>query len=90
MPEIRLTGTMTCPPERARDIRAALPEHIRLTRAEPGCLAFEVTEIASGVFSVAERFIDRTAFEAHQVRTRASEWARVTEGCPRDYEVTEA
>jgi len=90
MPEIRLTGTMTCPPERADAVRTALPEHIHLTRAEPGCLAFEVTETASGVFSVAEHFADRTAFEAHQRRTRASEWARVTAGCPRDYEVTEA
>ena len=90
MPEIRLTGTMTCPPERTDAVRSALPEHIRLTRAEPGCLAFEVTETASGVFSVAERFAHRTAFEAHQRRTRASVWARVTAGCPRDYEVTEA
>jgi quinol monooxygenase YgiN len=90
MPEIRLTGTMTCPPERADAVRTALPEHIRLTRAEPGCLAFEVTETAPGVLSVAERFTDRTTFEAHQRRTTASVWARVTAGCPRDYEVTEA
>ena len=90
MPEIRLTGTMTCPPERADAVRAALPEHIRLTRAEPGCLAFEVAETSPGEFSVAERFADRTAFEAHQRRTQASDWARLTAGCPRDYEVTEA
>ena len=90
MPEIRLTGTMTCPPERTDAIRAALPEHIRLTRAEPGCLAFEVSETAPGVFSVAERFTDRSAFEAHQRRTQASDWARVTADCPRDYEVTQA
>ncbi|MBY6006324.1 antibiotic biosynthesis monooxygenase [Salipiger bermudensis] len=90
MPEIRLTGTMTCPPERAEQIRAALPEHIRLTRAEPGCLSFEVIETAPCVFTVAERFTDCAAFDAHQSRARASDWARVTAGCARDYAVTEA
>lgn len=89
MAEIRLTGTMTCPPERAEAVRAALPEHIRLTRAEPGCLQFDVTETAPGRFGVSERFADRTAFEAHQARADASAWARVTAGCPRDYEITE-
>ncbi|APZ54755.1 putative quinol monooxygenase [Salipiger abyssi] len=90
MAEIRLTGTMTCPPERAEAVRAALPEHIRLTRAEPGCLHFDVTETAPGRFEVFERFADRAAFDAHQARAGASDWARVTAGCPRDYEITEA
>ena len=90
MPNIRLRGTLTCPPERLAAVRAALPDHVRLTRAEPGCLSFEVTETAAGTFVVAECFTDRDAFEAHQERTRASHWATVTEGCARDYEVTEA
>ena len=33
---------------------------------------------------------DRAAFDAHQIRAGASAWARVTAGCPRDYEITEA
>ena len=51
MPNIRLRGTFTCPPERLAAVRAALPDHVRLTRAEPGCLSFEVTETAAGPLS---------------------------------------
>ena len=86
---IRLTGTLTCAPDEAEIIRAALPEHLRLTRAEPGCLSFDVTETAPGVFSVSERFADRAAFEAHQVRTRASDWWQATRHMTRDFRLVE-
>lgn len=86
---IRLTGTLTCAPAEAETVRAALPEHIRLSRAEPGCLAFDVTETAPGEFSVSERFVDRSAFDAHQTRTRASDWWRVTAYMPRHFEISE-
>jgi quinol monooxygenase YgiN len=87
---IRLSGTMTCPPDEAEAVRAALPEHVRLTRSEPGCQAFRVTETAPGVFSVSERFADRAAYEAHQDRTRASDWWRVTSHLSRKFELIEA
>ncbi|RYH03413.1 antibiotic biosynthesis monooxygenase [Salipiger sp. IMCC34102] len=86
---IHLTGALTCPPERLEAVRAALPGHIALTRAEPGCLSFEVTETTPGIFTVHERFADRAAFDTHQARTTASDWGRITEGLPRDYSVTE-
>ena len=89
MTRIRLRGTMTCPPEAAAGVRAALPEHIRLTRAEPGCLAFEVGESAPGRFTVDELFRDRVAFEAHQTRPRGSDWFTLTAAWPRDYKVSE-
>ena len=85
-----LNGTLRCETEAQADrVRAALPEHIRLTRAEPGCLSFEVTPSADPrIWTVAERFVDAAAFEAHQTRSAASPWARETEGIPRDYVVT--
>jgi quinol monooxygenase YgiN len=86
---IRLTGTMTCPSDEAATIRIAVQEHIRLTRAESGCIAFDVTETAPGVFSVSERFVDRAAFDAHQTRTRASDWWRISQHLPRDFTLTE-
>lgn len=86
---VSLTGTLTCGPEDAQIVREALPEHIRLSRAEPGCLRFDVTETAPGVFSVSEEFVDRSAFEAHQTRTRASAWWAATGHIPRDFQVTE-
>lgn len=86
---IRLTGTLTCTPEEVATVRAALPEHIRLSRAEPGCIAFDVTESTPGVFTVAERFTDRTAFDAHQTRTRASAWWQATSHMPRSFTLAE-
>ena len=87
---VTLTGHIDVPPARLEAVRAALPEHIRLTRAEPGCLRFEVTELAepAGRFAVAEEFADAAAFAAHQARAGASDWARVTAGIARDYRVT--
>lgn len=86
---IRLAGRLTCLPEDAASVRRALDEHIRLSRAEPGCLSFDVTETAPCEFTVVERFVDRAAFDAHQTRTRASDWWRVTSHMPRSFEVVE-
>ena len=68
----------------------ALPEHIRLTRAEAGCLSFDVTPTADPlIWHVEERFTDRAAFDAHQARTSESDWATQTAGIAREYTVTE-
>ena len=62
-----------------------LPEHVRLTRAEPGCLSFEVTPTDDPLaWRVEERFTDRAAFDAHQRRTRASAWGAATAAIRRD------
>lgn len=82
---IRLTGTLHCPPDRASAVRDALPAHVGLSRAEPGCLSFDVTETAPGVFAVSETFTDRAAYDAHQTRTRASAWWRITGHMARDF-----
>jgi quinol monooxygenase YgiN len=66
-----------------------LPQHVALTRAEPGCLKFDVESTADPlVWQVIEQFVDRAAFEAHQARVAASEWGRVTSGIARDYAIT--
>lgn len=86
---VTLTGHMDVPPDRTDAIRAALPEHIRLTRAEPGCLRFDVTENPDvpGRFDVAEAFADKAAFEAHQSRAAASDWGRISAGLTRSYRI---
>lgn len=88
---IRLTGQLICADEgQAALVAAHLPEHIRLTRAEPGCLSFEVRQSVDPlVWEVAEVFSDRTAFEAHQERTAASAWGQATKGIERQYVITE-
>ena len=49
-------------------VRGALPEHVELTLAEPGCLIFQVTEDPhqAGLFSVYEAFDSPESFQAHQ------------------------
>lgn len=88
---IRLTGYIDVPADRLAAVATALPDHIALTRAEPGCLSFDVTPDPThpGRFTVAERFTDRAAFDAHQDRAGASPWAEITAGIARTYQVEE-
>lgn len=90
-PRIQLEGTFTVPADRLAEVSDALVLHIELTRAEPGCLTFDVTPDPDrlGVFHVSELFISQAAFDAHQSRAGASNWATVTAGLPRDYVITE-
>lgn len=92
MPHVILTGFLICRTlEEADRVAAMLPEHIRLTRAEPGCLAFEVIRSMSDPvrFAVREIFASKADFLAHQSRTSTSPWARATKSIPRDYVLTE-
>lgn len=87
---IRVTGTLTCTTASdAALVRLHLPEHIRLSRAEPGCLTFDVKPTDDPlVWRLDESFADGAAFEAHQARTRSSDWFRATAHLKRDFRVT--
>lgn len=86
---VRLSGQLICASAAELDlVRAYLPEHIRLSRAEPGCLSFEVTQTPDPmIWQVEESFTDRAAFDAHQVRTKASEWGRRSAAIRREFRV---
>jgi quinol monooxygenase YgiN len=88
---LRLTGELRCAsPDEVAAIRRHRAEHVRLTRAEPGCIAFEIAETDDPlIWRVEERFRDRAAFEAHQRRTRASPWWEATQTIARDFEMSE-
>ena len=93
MAHIVLTGFLICRTlEEADRVAAMLPDHIRMTRAEPGCLTFEVIRsMADPVrFAVREIYKCRADFDAHIARVRASDWGRATRGVTRDYVLTEA
>lgn len=91
MGQVRLTGRLICRGAQDLEIlRSELAGHVSLTRAEPGCLSFEVCPSDDPlIWQVDECFADRAAFEAHQRRTRASAWGTATAGIPRDYEISE-
>lgn len=87
---VSLSGWLLCATMEDADLVATLiDEHRRLSRAEPGCLSFDVVRSMSDPmrFAVREVFADRTAFEAHQERTRASDWWRRTGHIERDYRI---
>ena len=88
---IRLKGHLICMTEdEAQTVRAHLAEHIRLSRAEAGCLSFEVTQTDDPmVWEVVETFRTRADFDGHQIRTRDSQWFTVTKGILRDFRVEE-
>lgn len=87
---VHLSGKVICADEQQVALIAAhLPEHIRLSRAEPGCLSFEVRQSEDPlIWSVEESFTDQTAFDAHQTRTKASPWFAATGHIRRVYQIT--
>lgn len=89
MTTVRLTGQLRCATDADIErVRAHLPEHVRVTREEPGCLSFEVVQTADPlIWQVDEEFTDAVAFRAHQERAAASTWARETVGIERAYTV---
>jgi quinol monooxygenase YgiN len=84
---VRVVGTMDLPDERRDAVLEALPEHIDLTRSEQGCLTFNI-EIEANHLSVEEIFTDDAAFKAHQARVFGTQWAVVTVGLERHYEIS--
>ena len=88
---VALTGLLVCnTQEQAAAVRELLPEHIAKSRAESGCLSFDIRRTHKPlVWQVDEVFADAAAFKAHQERAAASEWGRATRGVERRYEITE-
>ncbi len=87
---IHLSGQLVCADaDQAAIVRAHLPLHIALTRAEPGCVRFDVTPQPDGlIWQVSETFVDQSAFDAHQARTAASDWTRCSAGIERRFQIT--
>ncbi|HHU39108.1 MAG TPA: antibiotic biosynthesis monooxygenase [Propionibacterium sp.] len=78
-------------PSEAEIVKRHLPRHVELTRAEPGCLHFEVWPVPGQlVWTVSERFVDGAAFGAHQRRVADSEWGRATQGIERRYTIEQS
>jgi quinol monooxygenase YgiN len=90
MTQVHLSGRLICETmDQADIIRRYLPDHIRLTRAEAGCLAFDVVQSADPlIWTVTESFVDEAAFAVHQTRTRASDWWKATTKIAREFQIT--
>ena len=88
---VHLTGYIDVPADKRDMISPFLARHIALTQAETGCVRFSVDPDpkVAGRYTVVETFRDRAAFEAHQARSKASDWGRLTQGFARAYEIVE-
>lgn len=86
-PMAGLTGRLIC--RDAGQMMTALsllPEHIRLSREEPGCLHFDLWQDEDPlVWHLSELFVDADAFAAHGKRTEDSAWGREGAGIGRDF-----
>ena len=87
MSKVILKGYIVIPLNDFDKVLAELPNHIKLTRQEEGCLVFKVEqdEKDSCRFNVYEEFESEESFEAHQKRVKASQWALVTKNVQRNY-----
>lgn len=90
-PLVALSGRLICA-DPAQMMLAAdlLPDHIRASRAEPGCLRFDLRQDDDPlIWHLDELFTDAAAFAAHQARTKASPWGREFADITRDFHKTE-
>ena len=89
MKKVTLSGYIIVPISELDTVKEALTEHIKLTKAELGCMVFEVTEHSTerGRFDVYEEFESSKAFELHQKRVRGSYWGEITQNLKREYTI---
>ncbi|MGO1297166.1 MAG: putative quinol monooxygenase [Vibrio sp.] len=91
MSKVILKGFILVADSQREEINLELINHLRLTREEPGCITFHVTQSAQNParFDVYEEFVDRSAFDAHQRRVRSSVWGKLTQNVERYYEISD-
>ncbi len=84
---VALTGTIVIPQDIQDDLLPLLAQHKTLTRQEPGCLKFEVTQDVDDetLFHVDELFADEAAFAHHQSAGAARPWGAASKDLTRDF-----
>ena len=86
-PPIALHGRLICADMgQLMTALARLPDHVAASRAEPGCLRFDIAQSDDPlVWTLSEVFVDAAAFAAHQARTADSPWGRDSRAMTRDF-----
>lgn len=90
-PLIALNGRLICADTAELMLALSLlPDHIELSRAEPGCLRFDIWQDDDPlIWHLSELFVDADAFAAHQERTKESAWGKESSDIGRDFEKRE-
>lgn len=84
---VRLVGVITIPVDRQAALVPLLDAHTALTRAEAGCLHFDVKQDSESptLFHVSELFVDDAAFAVHQAEGAARAWGPASADLVRDF-----
>jgi len=84
--QVARSGFITCAdPAQLMTLLMHVEAHVTASRAEPGCLHFEIAQTDDPlVWRVEELFRDAAALSAHRQRTAQSAWAAATAGLARD------
>lgn len=82
MSELNVVATIPAKPEAVDAIRAALQTLVTATRAEEGCLAYDLFEsgAAPGTFVTVERWTDQAALDAHLQMPHVAEALAAADG----------
>ncbi len=91
-PMIALTGRLICTDAgQMMTALSLLPDHVTASRAEPGCLRFDLWQDDDPlIWNLAELFVNADAFAAHQARLKDSAWGQGSAAITRDYQQHEA
>ena len=84
--QVAISGRLSCSDaNQLKTLLEYLPSHIALSRAEPGCLFFDIAQTDDPlIWQVEELYADEAALDAHKARTAASIWADKSAGITRD------
>jgi quinol monooxygenase YgiN len=89
---VTLTGFLVCRSlEEADRVSELLPEHIRTTRAERGCVRYEVWRSRADPVRYAFHgvFTNRATYGEHLARSEATLYGTCTRHIPRDFRLTD-
>ncbi|REL35024.1 putative quinol monooxygenase [Thalassotalea euphylliae] len=91
MSKVILQGYIEVPLSELSLVKEALERHIELTRAEPGCIVFNIepAQQYANRFNVYEEFVDQAAFEQHQVRVKQPHWGKISQNVARHYQISD-
>lgn len=90
MPKVKLNGQLICQtPEQLKAVERLVEQHVADSRAEEGCLSFDITPTKNPlVWNVDEIFDSESAYQAHKARMLDSDWYESTKGIKREYNIT--
>ncbi len=82
-----VSGYLLVPDDDLPMVLELMPTHIALSRAEPGCLKFDLWQDPQNPnhICLSESFQDRAAFDTHAARGKASEWGQKTSHMTRHF-----